>query len=455
MKIAEQLRKAVLQAAIQGKLTEQLPEDGNADDVFVKQCGKKTIKIAVDSYPFEVPNNWVWTNLGSIGEIVGGGTPKTTIGEYWGNDVPWITPADMKQLGGKYISRGKRNISNLGLKNSSAKIMPKGTVIFSSRAPIGYCAIANNDLSTNQGFKSIVPYISNMSLYIYYFMIAFKDEISKMGTGTTFKEISGSTVKKIPFALPPLLEQKRIVEKLDQILPMIDALEKDENLLDEVVSQFPDKMKASILQAAMQGKLTEQLPEDGNAEDELKSYLGKKYKKVDIEDYPFEIPQGWCFYYLTRSLSNIKTGVDKYDGNKNYYSTGSIKPNDIIIEGSYSYNNRPSRANRIALEGDVIEARMFGTSKATIIDKTLNDQLLSTGFFQLRSNNIILSKYVYYFLKSDYFIKIKNSFCSGTTQKAINDTNLNKILIPIPPLGEQKRIVDKLDQILPIIKEFI
>lgn len=233
------MQASLLQAAIEGKLTTQNPKtDGIASDLLEQiQAEKqrlvdaKEIKrekplpaITEEEKPFDIPENWEWVRLSQIGEIISGGTPKTTNLKYWQNgDIPWITPADMKNVS-KYISKGARNITKAGLTSSSARLMPKGSVLFSSRAPIGYVAIAENEISTNQGFKSIVPFNFNLSEYLYFALMALANDIAKLGTGTTFKEVSGATVSNILIPLPPLAEQERIVAKLDALLPKVQAL---------------------------------------------------------------------------------------------------------------------------------------------------------------------------------------------------------------------------------------
>lgn len=233
------MQASLLQAAIEGKLTTQDPKaDGTASELLKQiQTEKqrlidaKEIKrerplpaIVDEEKPFDIPDNWEWVRLSQIGEIISGGTPKTTNLKYWQNgDIPWITPADMKNVS-KYISKGARNITKAGLTSSSARLMPKGSVLFSSRAPIGYVAIAENEISTNQGFKSIVPFNFNLSEYLYFALMALANDIAKLGTGTTFKEVSGATVSNILIPLPPLAEQERIVAKLDALLPKVQAL---------------------------------------------------------------------------------------------------------------------------------------------------------------------------------------------------------------------------------------
>lgn len=169
-----------------------------------------------------LPLGWEKKKLEDMGMIVGGGTPSTENKEFFvsaGSSIPWITPKDLSGYTGKFISYGSTDISEKGLKESSAKLMPKGTVLFSSRAPIGYCVIAENDISTNQGFKSIVPNNSGYTEYLYQFLKNNIDMISGYATGSTFKEVSGSTMKQIPILKPAddiLMEFEKMIYPLNQ-----------------------------------------------------------------------------------------------------------------------------------------------------------------------------------------------------------------------------------------------
>ena len=234
----KKLRAALLQAAVQGELNERTDENARdllaaiqAEKTALQKAGKlkkdkPLAAIREEEIPFTIPENWIWVRLGEIGQIVGGGTPKTTHSEYWDNgDIPWITPADMRNLTSKYIERGTRNITKAGLNSSSAQLLPKNSILFSSRAPIGYVAIARNEMATNQGFKSVAPFKTEMSEYLYFVLLALKPEIEKLGTGTTFKEVSGTVVGNVAIPLPPLTEQQQIVAKLEALLAEIDTLE--------------------------------------------------------------------------------------------------------------------------------------------------------------------------------------------------------------------------------------
>src|SRR5699024_5344773 len=228
-----EMEKSILQYAIQGKLVEQREEEGTAEELLkeiinkrnhlikeMKVRGQKNDECISDNEkPFDIPHNWNWVRLSQLGVVIGGGTPKTAVNKYWDDGtIAWLTPADMRNANGKYISKGSRMITETGLAESSAKLMPKGTIVYSSRAPIGHIAIAENSLTTNQGFKSLVPAIEATNNYLYYCLISRTKEIQSRGSGTTFKEISGAEFGRTLIPLPPLEEQKRIVARIEELL---------------------------------------------------------------------------------------------------------------------------------------------------------------------------------------------------------------------------------------------
>ena len=171
-----------------------------------------------------IPDSWKWLEMADVATIVGGGTPKTFDPENFdGGEISWITPADLSAYTEKYIARGARNITEQGLKGSSARLLPINTVLFSSRAPIGYVAIASQPVTTNQGFKSFVLPKSIDPSFVYYYLKCAKEEIETLGGGTTFKEISGAVAAKIPLVLAPLAEQGRIVAEIETQFTRLDA----------------------------------------------------------------------------------------------------------------------------------------------------------------------------------------------------------------------------------------
>ena len=168
---------------------------------------------------------WVEKRLGEIGNFVGGGTPSTSVDIYWGGDIDWYTPAEIGDL--KYVSCSERKITREGLVNSSARLLPVGTILLTTRASIGLRAILQREAATNQGFQSLVVNEKSDSEFMYYFLSTVVDEMESRASGSTFLEISSSKLKEIPIILPPtLFEQKAIAKVLSEMDEGIEALEK-------------------------------------------------------------------------------------------------------------------------------------------------------------------------------------------------------------------------------------
>ena len=215
-------KQKILSLAIQGKLVPQDPDDEPASALLERM----KVKSSVDSshYP-KLPEGWAVCPLSTIGRIIGGGTPRTDEPAYWENgSIPWITPADLSGYAEKFISSGNRMITPKGLSESSTQLLPKGSVLFSSRAPIGYTVIAANEVCTNQGFKSVAPYVEGVSDYLYYHLRAQIEEIRTRASGTTFKEISGTEMGKTIVLLPPLTEQSRIVNMIEKSFEWLNMI---------------------------------------------------------------------------------------------------------------------------------------------------------------------------------------------------------------------------------------
>ncbi len=182
-------------------------------------------------------DEWVECKISDIGTVVGGATPSTKKSEnYEDGKIAWITPKDLSTFSGRYIERGERNITEVGLKSCSTQLLPKNTVLFSSRAPIGYVAIAANEVCTNQGFKSVIPNENTDPLFLFYLLKYNKDKIEGMGSGTTFKEVSGNTMKNIVVSVP---RDKSVQKKIADILSSIDdKIEENERINDNLADQI-------------------------------------------------------------------------------------------------------------------------------------------------------------------------------------------------------------------------
>ena len=308
--LADKLRKSVLQSAIQGKLTEQLATDDNVEDLLQAIKKEKELlikekkikkqkplpKITEDEIPFAIPENWKWVRLGEVILLNMGQSPNS---EDVGNDgiefhqgKIYFTD-EIIGFSDKYCSKPK-------------KISNANEILLSVRAPVGEVNLNNREFCIGRGLASI-KIINSEERYFFYLLFYCKKIFEKKSTGTTFKAISKDIIENLLIPLPPLAEQKRIVEKLDNVLANIEKLKSSEEKLSILQKNFPDKLKKSILQSAIQGKLTEQLATDDNVEDLLQAIKEekerlikeKKIKKqkplpeITEEEIPFEIPKNW------------------------------------------------------------------------------------------------------------------------------------------------------------------
>ena len=179
---------------------------------------------------------WIECKISDLGTVVGGATPSTKKVEYYEDgNIAWITPKDLSTFSGRYIQRGERNITEIGLKSCSTQLLPENTVLFSSRAPIGYVAIAANEVCTNQGFKSVIPNEATDPLFLFYLLKHNKDKIETMGSGTTFKEVSGNTMKNIIVRVP---SDKEVQNNIASILGTLDdKIEENERINNNLEQQ--------------------------------------------------------------------------------------------------------------------------------------------------------------------------------------------------------------------------
>jgi type I restriction enzyme S subunit len=383
--------------------------------------------------------DWKEVELGSIGVVRSGGTPKTKITEYWEGDISWITPADLSGYTRKYISKGKRNITEEGLNNSSAKLMPKGSVLFSSRAPIGYAVIAQNELCTNQGFKSMIPSEGALPEFIYYQLKSMKNVAEKNASGTTFKELSAKAFSKLPFYICSLPEQRAVVSKIEELFSELD------NGIENLI-KAKDKLeiyRQAVLKKAFEGDLTKEWRIDNSVEREewKQKTLGDVLTTVDGDrgkNYPKKHEfkdEGYCLFLSTK---NVRKGDFVFD--ENIFIT---KEKDEILRGGKLIRNDV-----------VITTRGTLGNVALYDDKVKFDNVrINSGMLILRVNNMLELNplFLMRFINSSLFFQQLKSKQSGTAQPQIPAGILREIEIEIPDgVDEQMQIIQEVESRLSV-----
>lgn len=490
MTICDDLRQSVLQAAIQGKLTQQLPEDGTAADLLVsikaekeQLIKEKKIKkekplapISEDEIPFDIPENWLWVKLGEISKKITDGTHSTP--KYTSEGIPFLSVKDMSD--GKINFDHTKFISATEHRELYKRCNPEfGDLLITKVGTTGIPAIVDTQLEFSL-FVSVALIKSNWN----YIDVAFlryailtplvQEQVSINTRGVGNKNWVIDAIINTFFPLPPLAEQHRIVARVDELMAKIDELETVEKELVALKKAFPSDMKASLLQAAMQGKLTQQLPEDGSATDLLASIKAekdkliaeKKIKKDSIEvleDVPFDIPASWCRVRLNDIVvKTVKRGKSP---------TYTTKSNTLVF--AQKCNTKAGYINmELALFLD--EGKLnkypddeFMQDMDIVINSTGNGTLGRVGFFRntdnprelrivpdshvtvIRPSSQMNAAYAMYCMK--YYQPYFEKTCTGSTnQTELSVDTLKNLAFPLPPLAEQKRIVEKLDKLLPL-----
>ncbi|EAJ6152102.1 restriction endonuclease subunit S [Campylobacter lari] len=374
----------------------------------------------------KLPQGWEVKKLGDIAEISSGGTPSRNKKEYWENGtIPWVKIKDIKE---KFISTTEEFITEDGLKNSSAKLFKKGTLLYSIFATLGEVAILDIDATTNQAITGINIKENNInSLYLMYFLRSIKDEICSKGRGVAQNNLNLTILKQIKIPLPPLQEQERIVGILDESFAKIDEsikiLEQDLLNLDELMQ--------STLQKAF---------------DPLKDNAKENYK----------LPQGWEWKSLGE-IGEIITGTTPSKNNPNFYGNEYplFKPSDLngdmIIKFASDNLSKLGFDNARNLPKDTILVVCIGASIGKVglsgVNGSCNQQINA-----IIPNSAFVSKYLFFVCLSNYFQEILKKNASQTTLPIINKTEFSKLQIPMPSLKEQEQIASYLDELSSNVK---
>ncbi|SHL36039.1 restriction endonuclease subunit S [Fibrobacter sp. UWH6] len=354
---------------------------------------------------------WTCKTLAEVGTIVGGSTPKTNVAEFWDGKNYWVTPAELK--GDKYINETERTITDMAVKCTNLTLLPVGTVLLSSRAPIGKVCITRTPMYCNQGFKNIICSEDLYNEYLYWWLKGKTAYLNSLGVGATFKEISKRTVEHIEVPVPPKDEQERIVAELDLLTGVIEKL--------KAQLQEYDKLAQSIFYDMF-----------GDPIENPKGWDVKELGKVcDVRDGTHDSPDYVEQGYPLVTSKNVVDGDISFD-NVNYICQEDF---DNISKRSY------------VDDGDIIMPMIGTIGKPVIVRKTREFAIKNVALIKFKVDTEVVNLFVRAIMSSaafDTYMKTKNK---GGTQKFIALGDIRKLCIPVPPLALQQSFADKIASI--------
>ena len=511
---AQQLKNSILQMAVQGKLVPQDPSDEpasvllerikaekqelikagkikkdkksseifrgaahNLPYAYCEQIGKEIRDIS-DEIPFEIPESWEWVRLGFIGDWGSGATPSRTNKEYYGGNIPWLKTGDLND---GIITNIPEKITELALEKTSVRLNPVGSVLIAMYgATIGKLGILNIPATTNQACCACLPILVNNN-YLFYFLMSHKESFTKKAEGGAQPNISKEKIISTLFPLPPLAEQHRIVAKIEQLIPYIEKYEKAETQLTALNKSFPDMLKKSILQEAVQGKLVPQNPDDEPASVLLERIRAEKqvlikagkirkdkhesaiitrdkipYEIIDgkerciADEVPFELPESWCWCRLG-TIFQHNTGKALNSSNHQgtmmqYITTSNLYWDRFELDKLKEMLFTDSEVEKCTVtKGDLLVCEGGDIGRAAIWNYDY-PMRIQNHIHRLRSYapvEVYFFYYVFYLYKRAGLIGGKGIGIQGLSSNAID-----KLLIPLPPLAEQKKIVAKIEELM-------
>ena len=399
-----------------------------------------------ENVPFEVPESWVWTTLGEVGTWQSGGTPSRSNKTYYGGNIPWLKTGDLND---GLISDIPESITEEAVANSSAKINPTGSVLIAMYgATIGKLGILTFPATTNQACCACIEFNAIIQLYLFYFLLSQRNEFIAKGGGGAQPNISKEIIVNTFIPLPPLSEQQHIVMEIEKWFALIDQIEQSKVNLQTIIKQT----KSKILDLAIHGKLAPQDPNDEPAIELLKR-INPDFTPCD-NGHSEKLPQSWTWVKGKNIFSPMKSAKLKNDEFQ-YIDIDSIDNKQQIISEIKTIKtvNAPSRASRYTQKNDVIFSMVRPYLRN--IAKVVNDNCIaSTGFYVCSAiPQILNSDYCYYLMVSDYVVNGLNQFMKGDNSPSINKRHIDEWLFPLPPVFEQQRIVQKIEDLFSILDD--
>lgn len=355
-------------------------------------------------------HNWEYKKLGEVCEIVGGSTPKTEIADYWNGDLNWFTPAELTNE--KYYRTSERKITELAVKSTGLTLMPPGTVLLTSRAPIGKVGITTCYSYCNQGFKNLICKENLFNEYLYYTLIFFNEEIKDKGRGATFKEISKKVTESISIPVPPLSVQEQIVGELDKINELIDDCRELLRTLDNLAqSIFYDTF--------------------GDPISNPKGWEVKALKNLTIENLSYG--SGASGLPFDKKVRYIRiTDID---------DSGKLKPENVVSPSVYD----PKYELK---DGDILFARSGTVGKSFLYTADIGKAIYAGYLIKATVNrSLILPSYLYSLSKTQYYIDYIKSSVRGVAQPNVNAKLYGALSVPVPPLTLQEEFAKRIEAI--------
>ena len=479
----EQLKASILQYAIQGKLVEQRVEEGTGEELYQQiQAEKQRLiqekkikkekplaEISEDEAPFDIPESWKWVKVGNVGSWSSGATPSRTNPAYYGGIIPWLKTGDLND---GFIKKIPEFITDWALEKTSVRLNPVGSVLMAMYgATIGKLGILDISATTNQACCACIPYEGIHNKYLFYYLMSMRRSYIGMAEGGAQPNISKEKIVNSLIPLPPLAEQKRIVAKIEELLPLSGRHAVAYEKLEQFNARFPEDMKKSILQYAIQGKLVEQRPEEGTGEELYQQIQAEKQhliaeKKIKKEkplpeiaenEIPFDIPESWKWVRLNNiaeSIVDCPHSTPKYLDMETEYCT--IDTNCIDGKGDitkWRYVDADTYTARIARltpqKDDIVYTREGSICRAAILPEGPK-VCLGQRVMLIRSANGVFPQFIRRLLMSPMVIRKLTEQQKGIGAKHVNVSDVCNLILPLPPLAEQERIVAKLEEILPL-----
>ena len=477
----QQLKASILKYAMQGKLVEQKPEDGTGEDLFCKmqqvsKPNKNVTPIVEEEIPFDIPSSWKWCKFGELVGCSMGKTPPRAEPVWWQNDIHWVSISDMKDYG--HISYTKEMVSQKALEEKFGGISTKGTLLMSFKLTVGRTSILDIDAVHNEAIISIYPYVDTENYfrdYLFY-ILPIVTQWGDSKNAIKGKTLNSKSIANLMIPLAPLNELQRIVAKIEELLPYVDCYAAAYEKLEQFNAKFPEDMKKSILQYAIQGKLVEQRPEEGTGKELYRQIQTEKQRltkegkikkekplpEIAENEKPYDIPDNWTWVRFG-DLGSYKKGpfgsaitksmfVPKGNGAIKVYEQKNAIQKDATL-GDYYIRRDYFESKMKGFEvfpGDIIVSCAGTIGETYVMPDKFEQGIINQALMRMK---IFEPLYIPYFLTFFDFVLKKNAR-SGSKGSAIKNIPpfeiLKNYLVPIPPLAEQRRIVAKLEEILPL-----